>query len=143
MKSLHSFSSSLFGEFGPRLERAFPTLQSWLPPHICPSAPPRRLAGHRGGSARAHWPPAAAGTMEASRLFALEGYFQSARLTRGGVLKLWLCKSWVLLLASSLSAEFLPHEEDVDFINEYVNLHNELRGNVIPRGANLRFMVRL
>lgn len=36
----------------------------------------------------------------------------------------------------------LPHEEDVDFINEYVNLHNELRGDLSPEGANLRFMVR-
>ncbi|ELK02515.1 Glioma pathogenesis-related protein 1 [Pteropus alecto] len=78
--------------------------------------------------------------MEAPRLFALEGHFQSVPLTQGGVLKLWLCESWVLLLASVLSAEFLPHEEDVDFINEYVNLHNDLRGNVMPRGANLRFM---
>ncbi|XP_023376773.1 GLIPR1-like protein 2 [Pteropus medius] len=78
--------------------------------------------------------------MEAPKLFALEGHFQSVPLTRGGVLKLWLCESWVLLLASVLSAEFLPHEEDVDFINEYVNLHNDLRGNVMPRGANLRFM---
>ncbi|KAM9230170.1 GLIPR1-like protein 2, partial [Dugong dugon] len=55
-------------------------------------------------------------------------------------LKLWLCELWVLLLGSGLSARFLPLEEDVDFINEYVSLHNELRGDVIPRGSNLRFM---
>ncbi|XP_023594673.1 LOW QUALITY PROTEIN: GLIPR1-like protein 2 [Trichechus manatus latirostris] len=57
-----------------------------------------------------------------------------------GVLKLWLCELWVLLLGSGLSARFLPLEEDVDFINEYVSLHNELRGDVTPRGSNLRFM---
>lgn len=57
-------------------------------------------------------------------------------------MKLWLCELWLLLLTSGLSSSFLPDEEDVDFINEYVNLHNELRGKVLPSGANLRFMVR-
>ncbi|KAM5253478.1 GLIPR1-like protein 2 [Hipposideros larvatus] len=78
--------------------------------------------------------------MEAPRPFALEWYVQSLWLTRGGVLKLWFCELWLLLLASGLSAKLLPHEEDVRFINEYVTLHNELRGNVTPTGANLRFM---
>lgn len=55
---------------------------------------------------------------------------------------MWLWALGLLLLPSRLDAK-LPHEEDVYFINEYVNLHNELRGNVLPRGANLRFMVRL
>ncbi|XP_021483076.1 GLIPR1-like protein 2 [Meriones unguiculatus] len=64
----------------------------------------------------------------------------SHSLTPGGVLELWLCELWLLLLGSGLNANLLPHEEDVDFINEYVNLHNELRGHVFPRGANLRFM---
>ncbi|MBZ3884943.1 GLIPR1-like protein 2 [Sciurus carolinensis] len=68
---------------------------------------------------------------------------QSIPLALGGVLKLRLCELWLLLLGSGLNANFLPHEEDVDFINEYVTLHNELRGNVYPRGSNLRFMVRL
>ncbi|XP_040845929.1 GLIPR1-like protein 2 [Ochotona curzoniae] len=53
----------------------------------------------------------------------------------GRVMKLWL-----LLLGSALNANFLPHEEDVDFINEYIELHNEIRGNLAPQGANLRFM---
>uniref|UniRef100_A0A8D2DUV9 GLIPR1 like 2 n=1 Tax=Sciurus vulgaris TaxID=55149 RepID=A0A8D2DUV9_SCIVU len=65
---------------------------------------------------------------------------QSIPLALGGVLKLQLCELWLLLLGSGLNANFLPHEEDVDFINEYVTLHNELRGNVYPRGSNLRFM---
>lgn len=51
-------------------------------------------------------------------------------------------KLWLLLLGSALNANFLPHEEDVDFINEYIELHNEIRGNLAPQGANLRFMVR-
>lgn len=46
-------------------------------------------------------------------------------------------------MGSGLNANFLPHEEDVDFINEYVNLHNDIRGSVFPAGSNLRFMVRL
>ncbi|XP_058424750.1 GLIPR1-like protein 2 [Diceros bicornis minor] len=78
--------------------------------------------------------------MEAPRPVNPEGCAQSLPGTRGGVLKLWLCELWLLLLGSGLNADFLPDEEDVSFINEYVNLHNELRGNVIPRGANLRFM---
>lgn len=57
-------------------------------------------------------------------------------------MKLWVWELWLLLLDFGLNAQ-LPHEEDVSFINEYVNLHNELRGNVLPRGSNLRFMVRL
>jgi hypothetical protein len=44
-------------------------------------------------------------------------------------------------VGSGLNAK-LPLEEDVDFINEYVGLHNELRGTVFPPGVNLRFMVR-
>lgn len=67
-------------------------------------------------------------------------YVQSRPLTLGGVLKLWLCELW-LLMGSCLTAN-LPQEEDVDFINEYVTLHNDLRGSVFPAGANLRFMVR-
>ena len=63
-------------------------------------------------------------------------------LTQAGIWKVWLCEFWLLLLGSGLKAHLLPDEEDVTFINEYVNLHNELRGNVLPRGANLRFMVR-
>uniref|UniRef100_H2Q6H9 GLIPR1 like 2 n=1 Tax=Pan troglodytes TaxID=9598 RepID=H2Q6H9_PANTR len=78
--------------------------------------------------------------MEAPRPFAREWSAQSLPLAVGGVLKLRLCELWLLLLGSSLNARFLPHEEDVDFINEYVNLHNELRGDVIPQGSNLRFM---
>ncbi|KAL4670225.1 hypothetical protein H8957_010666 [Semnopithecus entellus] len=78
--------------------------------------------------------------MEAPRSLAREWSAQSLPLAVGDVLKLWLCELWLLLLGSSLNATFLPHEEDVDFINEYVNLHNELRGDVIPRGSNLRFM---
>ncbi|XP_041611259.1 GLIPR1-like protein 2 [Vulpes lagopus] len=58
---------------------------------------------------------------------------------RGGLLTVWLWALGLLLLPSRLDAK-LPHEEDVYFINEYVNLHNELRGNVLPRGSNLRFM---
>ncbi|KAL6032791.1 hypothetical protein STEG23_013020, partial [Scotinomys teguina] len=57
-----------------------------------------------------------------------------------GVLKLWLCELWILMMSPGLNADLLPHEENVDFINEYVNLHNELRGTVFPRGSNLRFM---
>lgn len=58
-------------------------------------------------------------------------------------MKLWLCELWVLLPDSGVNMKLLPHEEEVHFINEYVNLHNELRGNVSPGGSNLRFMVRL
>ncbi|XP_059042347.1 GLIPR1-like protein 2 [Mustela lutreola] len=72
--------------------------------------------------------------MEGPRPFAREWCAQSLPLMRGGILRLWL-----LLLDFGLNAT-LPHEEDVHFINEYVNLHNELRGNVLPRGSNLRFM---
>ncbi|XP_045685835.1 GLIPR1-like protein 2 [Phyllostomus hastatus] len=78
--------------------------------------------------------------MEAPSSFALDWYARSLPKTRASDLKLWLCELCLLLLASGLSATFLPHEEDVSFINEYVNLHNELRGNAMPRGANLRFM---
>uniref|UniRef100_A0A8C9QLB4 GLIPR1 like 2 n=1 Tax=Spermophilus dauricus TaxID=99837 RepID=A0A8C9QLB4_SPEDA len=78
--------------------------------------------------------------MEATRPFASGWCDQSFPLALGGVLKLRLCELWLLLLGSSLNAYFLPHEEDVDFINEYVTLHNDLRGNVYPRGSNLRFM---
>lgn len=72
----------------------------------------------------------------------LVGSVPSHPLTRGGGLKLWLCELWLLLMGSGLKAKFLPHEEDVDFINEYVNLHNDIRGSVFPAGSNLRFMVR-
>ncbi|KAF6339391.1 GLIPR1 like 2 [Rhinolophus ferrumequinum] len=78
--------------------------------------------------------------MEAPGIFARDWYVPSLPPTRACVSKLWLCELWLLLLASGLSKKFLPHEEDVRFINEYVNLHNELRGNVTPTGANLRFM---
>ncbi|XP_012296892.2 GLIPR1-like protein 2 [Aotus nancymaae] len=78
--------------------------------------------------------------MEARRSFAGLWSAQSLPVAVGAVLKLRLCELWLLLLGSGLNASFLPHEEDVDFINEYVNLHNELRGDVIPRGSNLRFM---
>ncbi|XP_073756738.1 GLIPR1-like protein 2 isoform X2 [Callorhinus ursinus] len=77
--------------------------------------------------------------MEAPRPFAREWCAQSLPLTRGGLLKLRVWELWLLLLDVGLNAE-LPHEEDVHFINEYVNVHNELRGNVLPRGSNLRFM---
>lgn len=80
--------------------------------------------------------------MEAPRPFGREWCSYSLPLALGGVLKLWLCELWLLLLGSSVNGTFLPHEEDVDFINEYLELHNEIRGNVVPRGANLRFMVR-
>lgn len=60
-------------------------------------------------------------------------------LTQAGVWKVWLCEFWLLLLGSGLKAHLLPDEEDVTFINEYVNLHNELRATSCPRGANLRF----
>uniref|UniRef100_A0A8D1EYP6 GLIPR1 like 2 n=1 Tax=Sus scrofa TaxID=9823 RepID=A0A8D1EYP6_PIG len=73
--------------------------------------------------------------METSRPLAREWYAQWLPLTPVGLWKMWLCELWLLLLGSGL-----PHEEDVTFINEYVNLHNELRANVLPRGANLRFM---
>lgn len=106
------------------------------------SAPPRRLAGHRGGPAHARWPSCDRWTMEAPRSFAREWYVPSLPLTRACVLKLWRCELWLLLVASGLSGKFLPHEEDVRLINEYVTLHNELRGNITPTGANLRFMVR-
>nr|XP_012606478.1 GLIPR1-like protein 2 isoform X6 [Microcebus murinus] len=72
---------------------------------------------------------------------ALRPFSQSLPLALGGVLKLWLCELWLLLLSSGLNATFLPDEENVDFINEYVDLHNELRSNVYPRASNLRFMV--
>nr|XP_035112951.1 GLIPR1-like protein 2 isoform X2 [Callithrix jacchus] len=78
--------------------------------------------------------------MEVGRCFVWEWSAQSLPVAVGAVLKLRLCELWLLLLGSGLDASFLPHEEDIDFINEYVNLHNELRGNVIPRGSNLRFM---
>uniref|UniRef100_G1NY40 GLIPR1 like 2 n=1 Tax=Myotis lucifugus TaxID=59463 RepID=G1NY40_MYOLU len=78
--------------------------------------------------------------MEAPRPFAQDWYVPWLSLTRGADLTLWLCELWLLLLTSGLCAGLLPHEEDVNFINEYVNLHNELRGKVKPPGANLRFM---
>ncbi|XP_077024251.1 GLIPR1-like protein 2 isoform X2 [Tamandua tetradactyla] len=78
--------------------------------------------------------------MEASRSFSTQWSAEPLPLAPGGVLKLWLCELWLLLLGSGLNARYLPLEEDTEFINEYVNLHNELRGNVIPRGSNLRFM---
>ncbi|KAM6216427.1 LOW QUALITY PROTEIN: GLIPR1-like protein 2 [Rhynchocyon petersi] len=56
-----------------------------------------------------------------------------------GVLSL-LSELWLLLLGSGVVARFLPLEEDVDFINEYVNLHNQLRSKAFPQGSNLRFM---
>ncbi|XP_073937883.1 GLIPR1-like protein 2 isoform X2 [Castor canadensis] len=65
---------------------------------------------------------------------------ESLPLAVVGVCRLWLYELWLLLLAPGLSANFLPHEEDVAFINEYVDLHNQLRTNVFPRGSNLRFM---
>uniref|UniRef100_A0A8C6FIH5 GLIPR1 like 2 n=1 Tax=Moschus moschiferus TaxID=68415 RepID=A0A8C6FIH5_MOSMO len=77
--------------------------------------------------------------MEALR-FSLERYARWFPLRQTGAWKVWLCEFWLLLLGSGLNARLLPNEEDVKFINEYVNLHNELRGNVLPRGANLRFM---
>ncbi|XP_059101288.1 GLIPR1-like protein 2 isoform X2 [Peromyscus eremicus] len=61
-------------------------------------------------------------------------------LTLGAVLQLWLCELWILLMGSGLNAGVLPHEENVDFINEYITLHNEIRGSVFPGGSNLRFM---
>ncbi|CAO2581651.1 GLIPR1-like protein 2 [Lemmus lemmus] len=70
----------------------------------------------------------------------LVGSVPSHPLTLGGGLKLWLCELWLLLMGSGLNASFLPHEEDVDFINEYINLHNDIRGSVFPAGSNLRFM---
>ncbi|XP_066221859.1 GLIPR1-like protein 2 isoform X2 [Saccopteryx leptura] len=78
--------------------------------------------------------------MEALRLLALGWFVQSLSLTRGGVLKLWCCELWLLLLTSGLSAELFPHEEDPTFVNEYVKLHNELRGNVLPEAANMRVL---
>ncbi|XP_036025812.1 GLIPR1-like protein 2 isoform X2 [Onychomys torridus] len=58
----------------------------------------------------------------------------------GGARRLWLCELWILLMGSGLNASVLPHEENVDFINEYIGLHNDIRGSVFPRGSNLRFM---
>nr|XP_008542629.1 PREDICTED: GLIPR1-like protein 2 [Equus przewalskii] len=78
--------------------------------------------------------------MEAPRPFASAGGVRFVPVTRGAVWKLWLWELWLLLLGAGLNANFLPDEEDVSFINEYVNLHNELRGSVEPSGANLRFM---
>nr|XP_023486984.1 GLIPR1-like protein 2 [Equus caballus] len=78
--------------------------------------------------------------MEAPRPFASAGGARFVPVTRGAVWKLWLWELWLLLLGAGLNANFLPDEEDVSFINEYVNLHNELRGSVEPSGANLRFM---
>nr|CAI9703670.1 unnamed protein product [Rangifer tarandus platyrhynchus] len=72
--------------------------------------------------------------------FSVERYARWFPLTQAGIWKVWLCDFWLLLLGSGLNANLLPDEEDVRFINEYVNLHNELRGNVLPRGANMRFM---
>ncbi|KAK2505914.1 hypothetical protein MC885_003204 [Smutsia gigantea] len=60
---------------------------------------------------------------------------QALSLTRRGKLELWLFELWLRLLVSGLNASFLPHEEDRSFINEYVDLHNELRGDVVPRGS--------
>ncbi|XP_054552815.1 GLIPR1-like protein 2 [Talpa occidentalis] len=69
--------------------------------------------------------------MEPRRWSAREWAAPSHLLPRGGVLKLWLFEFWLLLLGSGLNEGFLPDEEDVDFINEYVNIHNELRGQVL------------
>lgn len=74
--------------------------------------------------------------------FSVEWYARWFPLTQTGIWKVWLCEFWLLLLGSGLNANLLPDEEDVRFINEYVNLHNEVRGNVLPRAANMRFMVR-
>lgn len=74
--------------------------------------------------------------------FSVEWDARRFPFTQTGIWKVWLCAFWLLLLASGLNASLLPDEEDVRFINEYVGLHNELRGNVLPRGANMRFMVR-
>lgn len=79
--------------------------------------------------------------MKASLPLSVVWRAQSNSIRLRGVLKLWLCELWLLLMSSGLNAK-LPLEEDVDFINEYVNLHNELRGTVFPPGVNLRFMVR-
>ncbi|XP_004623939.1 GLIPR1-like protein 2, partial [Octodon degus] len=78
--------------------------------------------------------------MKALRPVHLAWCSQLLPLVLGRFWKLWFCELWILLLGSGPSANFLPHEEDVDFINEYVDLHNELRGQVSPGGANLRFM---
>ncbi|KAG8513963.1 GLIPR1-like protein 2 [Galemys pyrenaicus] len=104
------------------------------------AAPPRGLAGHQGRPAREHWPDCDRLDMEAPRSSATEWTAQSHLPPRGGVLKLWLLELWLLLLGSGLNEGFLPDEEDVDFINEYVNIHNELRSHAIPRQSNLRFM---
>nr|XP_002729829.4 GLIPR1-like protein 2 [Rattus norvegicus] len=77
--------------------------------------------------------------MKASLPLSVVWRAQSNSIRLRGVLKLWLCELWLLLMSSGLNAK-LPLEEDVDFINEYVNLHNELRGTVFPPGVNLRFM---
>lgn len=79
--------------------------------------------------------------MEASLPVSVVWRAQSNSIRLRGILKLWLCELWLLLMGSGLNAE-LPLEEDVDFINEYVDLHNQLRGTVFPPGVNLRFMVR-
>ncbi|XP_058597966.1 GLIPR1-like protein 2 [Neofelis nebulosa] len=78
--------------------------------------------------------------MDAPRTLAPERSAQSLPRIGGVLLKLWLCELWVLLPDSGVNTKLLPHEEEVHFINEYVNLHNELRGNVSPGGSNLRFM---
>ncbi|KAM5287887.1 GLIPR1-like protein 2 [Ctenodactylus gundi] len=78
--------------------------------------------------------------MAVPRLFTLKWFIQSPHLASGCSWKLWLCELWVILLGSGLDAKRLPHEEDVDFINEYVDLHNELRGQVNPGSSSLRFM---
>ncbi|XP_046921149.1 GLIPR1-like protein 2 [Lynx rufus] len=78
--------------------------------------------------------------MDAPRTLAPERSAQSLPRIGGVLLKLWLCELWVLLPDSGVNMKLLPHEEEVHFINEYVNLHNELRGNVSPGGSNLRFM---
>ncbi|XP_076776333.1 GLIPR1-like protein 2 [Arvicanthis niloticus] len=77
--------------------------------------------------------------MEASLPVSVVWRAQSNSIRLRGILKLWLCELWLLLMGSGLNAE-LPLEEDVDFINEYVDLHNQLRGTVFPPGVNLRFM---
>ncbi|XP_021061512.1 GLIPR1-like protein 2 [Mus pahari] len=75
--------------------------------------------------------------MKASVPWSVVWRAQSSSVWLRSVLK--LCELWLLLVGSGLNAK-LPLEEDVDFINEYVGLHNQFRGTVFPSGVNLRFM---
>uniref|UniRef100_A0A8C5KHP5 GLIPR1-like protein 2 n=2 Tax=Jaculus jaculus TaxID=51337 RepID=A0A8C5KHP5_JACJA len=63
---------------------------------------------------------------------------QCVSLALRGVLK--VCELWLLLVGPGLNSKSLPHEEDTNFINQYVNLHNDLRATVFPKAKNLRFM---